>query len=84
MASACFKRDVLAIHSSDLHNNLREHIRHTKERPHQKLMTFHVTDLEHYWSTGFGHLKIMIVGLINCKETTRKAMTSQEMQQKVR
>ena len=31
MASACFKRDMLAIHLSDLHDIRREHTRNAKE-----------------------------------------------------
>ena len=31
VASVCFKRDVLAIHLSDHHENLRKHIRYSKE-----------------------------------------------------
>ena len=38
VASACFKRDVLAIQPSDRHEILREHTRHTKESGSKNLL----------------------------------------------
>ena len=84
MANGCFKRDVLAIHLSDLHKDLRKHTRHTKESSPRS--SSHSTS--RIWSMT-GALLLLVcwvggVGLRNSKENKRKARTGQEMQQNAR